>query len=298
MSGSGLDNPFVNSQGQTNIFPVTFDQNAPFSLNGPFLSLSNDMASTHVDQWNVTVERQITPTWFASVGYVGSRTRNIWESTPLNNASFVTLNGVAPSTANTNARRPFTLQDPANGKYYGPVDLYVTDGKQRYSGMIASVRRVSARTSMAANYTLSHCYGSPDGFGGSTTNVSAGYNQPGNPGYDDGNCAADRLQNFTLTASVESPRFNGRALNAVASGWRLVGSFRGQGIGLGLFLLGEDQGLLLEALLKGEGQAHGAGQAREGQADIHRSQPSLRWNQTPDIRRRMPATSTPALADY
>jgi len=105
----GLDNPFVNSQGQTNIFPVTFDQNAAFSLNGPFLSLSNDMASTHVDQWNVTVERQITPTWFASVGYVGSRTSNIWESTPLNNALFVTLNGVAPSTANINAR----FQQPA-----------------------------------------------------------------------------------------------------------------------------------------------------------------------------------------
>jgi hypothetical protein len=222
----GLDNPFINAQGQTNIFPVTFDQNAPFSLNGPFLSLSNDMASTHVDQWNVTVERQITPTWFASIGYVGSRTSNIWESTPLNNAAFVTLNGVAPSTANINARRPFTLQDPVNGKYYGPVDLYVTDGKQRYSGMIASVRRVSARTSMAANYTLSHCSGSPDGFGGSTTNVSSGYNQPSNPGYDDGNCTADRLQNFSLTASLESPRFSGRTLNAIASGWRLVGGFR------------------------------------------------------------------------
>ncbi len=81
----GLDNPFVGS-GQTNIFPVTFDQNAPFSLNGPFLSLSNDMAATHVDLWNLTVERQISPVWFATAGYVGSRTNNIWESTPLNNA--------------------------------------------------------------------------------------------------------------------------------------------------------------------------------------------------------------------
>ena len=40
----GLDNPFLGSPGgQTNIFPVTFDQNAPFSLNGPFLSLTNDL---------------------------------------------------------------------------------------------------------------------------------------------------------------------------------------------------------------------------------------------------------------
>jgi hypothetical protein len=222
----GLDNPFINASGQTNIFPVTFDQNAPFSLNGPFLSLSNDMAATHVDQWNVTLERQITPAWFASAGYLGSKTSNIWESTPLNNAVFQSVGGAAPSAANINARRPFTLQDPNNGKFYGPVDLYVTDGKQSYRSMILTLRRLSARTSLTANYALSRCYGSPDGFGGSTTNVSSGYNIPSNPGYDDGNCTADRLHNFSMTASVETPRFENRALRMAGSGWRLVGSFR------------------------------------------------------------------------
>ena len=82
----GLDNPFINSAGQTNIFPVTFDQNAPFSLNGPFLSLSNDMAATHVDQWNVTSRASAVRGLVRVAGYLGSRTSNIWESTPLNNA--------------------------------------------------------------------------------------------------------------------------------------------------------------------------------------------------------------------
>src|SRR5439155_158316 len=118
----GLDNPFINSAGQTNIFPVTFDQNAPFSLNGPFLSLNNNMASTHVDQWNITVERQFTSTWFASAGYLGSRTSNL--------------------------------------------------------------------------------------------------------GYDDGNCANDRRQNFSVTASLATPEFENRGLRVVASGWRLAPSFR------------------------------------------------------------------------
>jgi len=222
----GLDNPFINAAGQTNIFPVTFDQNAPFSLNGPFLSLSNDMASTHVDQWNITLERQITPAWFASAGYLGSKTSNIWESTPLNNAVFQNVGTAAPSAANINARRPFTLQNPAQGQFYGPVDLYVTDGAQSYRSMILTLRRISARTSVTANYALSRCYGSPDGFGGSTTNVSSGYNIPSNPGYDDGYCTADRLHNFSMTASVETPRFENRGLRMAASGWRLVGSFR------------------------------------------------------------------------
>jgi hypothetical protein len=223
----GLDNPFTGS-GQANIFPLptTLNANTPFSVNGPYLSLSNDMKATNVHLWNVTLERQFAPQWFASIGYVGSQTNNLWESTPLNNALFVTVNGQAPSALNTNARRPLTLQDPNNGKFYQALDLYVTDGTQRYNGMIASVRRAAARTSFAANYTLSHCYGSPDGFGGSTTNVSSGYNLPANPAYDNGNCAVDRLHNFALSASVESPRFEKRALRMAASGWRLAGAFR------------------------------------------------------------------------
>ncbi len=179
----GLDDPFLGSPGgQTNIFPVTFDQNAPFSLNGPFLSLSNDMASTNVHLWNVTVERQLGPSWVASAGYVGSRTYNIWESSRSTTALFVPVNGAAPSTANLNARRPLFLADPENGTFYGPLDLYVTDGKQRYDGMLLSVRGNGRYGStIDANYALSNCYGSPEGSGGGTTNVSVGYNMPRDP---------------------------------------------------------------------------------------------------------------------
>jgi hypothetical protein len=224
----GLDDPFLgNPNGLTNIFPVTFDQNAPFSLNGPFLSLSNDMAPTTVDMWNVAVERQLAGNWLVSAGYVGSRTNHIWESMPLNNALYVTVNGAAPSAANLNARRPLTLADQVNGRYYGPTDMYVTDGKQRYNGLLLSIRRSSAGgVTFGANYALSNCYGSPDGNGGATTNLGAGYNKPDDPHFDDGNCTADRLHNFSMTAGVESPRFENAALRAVATGWRLVGSFK------------------------------------------------------------------------
>jgi hypothetical protein len=222
----GLDNPFGGS-GQTNIFPLpdTLTSTTPFSLGGPYLTLSNDMKATNVHLWNVTFERQLSPQWFASVGYVGSKTNNLWESTPLNNAVF-SVPGIVSTTTNTNARRPLTLANPAQGAFYGLLDAYVTDGTQRYDGMIVTVRRTAARTSFAANYTLSHCFGSPDGSGGATTNLSTGYNIPSNPAYDNGNCAVDRLHNFSMSASVESPRFEKRTLRMVASGWRLAGSFR------------------------------------------------------------------------
>jgi hypothetical protein len=222
----GLDDPFVGS-GQTNIFPVTFDQNAPFSPRGPFLSLSNDMVSTNVHLWNLTVERQLGPRWVASAGYVGSRTYNIWESEPLNNGLLVPVGGASPSNANLPQRRPLFLADAVNGNFYGPLDLYITDGKQRYDGMLLSVRG-SGRygSTVAANYALSHCFGSPDGGGGGTTNVSTGYNKPDDHAFDDGDCTADRLHNFAITAGIQSPRIQDGVWGAVASDWRLVGSFR------------------------------------------------------------------------
>ena len=225
----GLDNPFLGSPGGvTNIFPVTFDQNAPFSPNGPFLALTNDLVATNVDSFNVTLERQFTQRWTASVGYVGSRTHNIWVSKPLNNALFIPVpgTGAAPNAANAPQRRPLTVQDPNNGRFFGQLDQYLSDGSQRYDGMLLSVRGSTTLTTFTANYTLSHCFGSPDGNGGGTTNVGVGYNKPDDPGYDDGNCTADRLHNFSMTASVQSPRLNNAAMRAAFSDWRLVAGFR------------------------------------------------------------------------
>jgi hypothetical protein len=223
----GLDNPFLGSPGgQTNIFPVTFDKNAPFSLNGPFLSLTNDLDATNVQLFNVTVERQFAARWFATAGYIGSRTHDIWESTPLNNALLIPVAGTAPSVANTNARRPLTLLDPNNGRYYGPLDKYVSDGTQSYNGMVLAIRGGIRSATVNANYTLSHCYGSPDGGGSSTPNLSTGYNIPSDPHFDDGNCTVDRLHNFSMTASVQSPELRHALLRAAFSDWRLVGGFR------------------------------------------------------------------------
>jgi hypothetical protein len=225
----GLDNPFLGSPGgQTNIFPVTFDQNATFSLNGPFLSLTNDLVATNVHSFNATLERQLTGRWFATVGYLGTRTNNIWESTPLNNALFIPVPGTnaAPSIANTNNRRPLTLADPNNGKYFAQLDQYVSDGSQHYNALLLSVRGGTQLITVNVNYTLSHCYGAPEGGGASTTNVSTGYNIPSDPHFDDGNCAADRLHNLSLTAGIQSPRFNHGVMRVALSDWRLVGGFR------------------------------------------------------------------------
>ena len=166
----GLDNPFLgNPGGQTNIFPVTFDQNATFSLNGPFLSLTNDLESTTVHSFNVTVERQLRggglrrpDTSAAGRTTSGSRRRSTTRSSSRSPAP--TPRRASPTR--TIAVRS-TLIDPDNGKYYAQLDQYVSDGSQRFNGLLLSLRGGTRMATVNANYTLSHCDGAPDGGGGS-----------------------------------------------------------------------------------------------------------------------------------
>ena len=181
----GLDNPFLGSPGgQTNIFPVTFDQNAPFSLNGPFLSLTNDLVATNVHSFNVTVERQLAARWFASAGYVGSRTNNIWESTPLNNALFIPVpgTGAAPSIANTNNRRPLNADRSQQRQVLraaGPVRERRQPALQR--PVAVGPRRHPAGDDERELHAVATATGRPMARRRVTTNVSVGYNIPDNP---------------------------------------------------------------------------------------------------------------------
>jgi hypothetical protein len=233
----GLDNPFVGVAGG-NPFPTTFNQDTSFTLNGPFLSIPYDLKSTYVHMWNVSVERQIAADWRVSASYVGNRTMRLWESTPLNNGlasvtstgAVTCVPGAAPfqtcMNSILNQRRPFFLQDPVNGRFYGPVDSYDDTGTQRYHGMLLSVQRRAARgLTVGVNYTLSRCSGSPTGSGGGTTNLGRGYNDPNNPGLDDGYCDSDRRHIFSVSWGADTPQFANRAVRALASGWTLAGSF-------------------------------------------------------------------------
>ena len=85
-----------------------------------------------------------------SAGYVGSRTNNIWESTPLNNGLFVPVNGAAPSAANLNARRPLTLADPVQRQVLraaGSVCHRRQAALQRHAAVGPRQRRATARPS-------------------------------------------------------------------------------------------------------------------------------------------------------
>ena len=248
-----LNDPFTGS-GVVNPFPITFDQNAPFSPNGPFVSFPSDLATTRVHSYNVAFQRQFGDNTALSASYIGNYTTNLWDVVTGNPGTIP--GGGAPTapctlalptggtqtfptcnTAPLDLRREISQSNPAVGRFIGFLDYFTDTGTQKYNGMLLQVqRRASNGMSINANYTLSKCEGHPSG-GGGTANVGSGYMTPVsilNPpsdaearlNADYGPCNTDRRHIFGLSGTVQSPQFDSTALRIVASNWRLSGSFR------------------------------------------------------------------------
>ena len=253
-----LIGPFNDVFAGTNVpnpFPITFDQNAPFSLNGPFISFPSDLDTTRVHSWNVSVQRQVGTDMALSASYIGNYTTNLWDVVTGNPGTIpgggsptgpCTLNTVTGpqtvancSAASLDSRREITQANPAVGRFIGFLDYFTDTGTQKYNGLLLQLQRRAANgINLGANYTLSKCEGHPSG-GGGTANVASGYMVPVpilNPPSEDeakrrldmdyGPCSQDRRHIFALTGTVQSPEFANTALRMVASNWRLSGAFR------------------------------------------------------------------------
>jgi hypothetical protein len=251
-----LIGPFENPFAGTNVanpFPTTFDSNAPFSLNGPYLATPQDLDTTRVHAWNVSLQRQVGTDMAVSASYIGNYTVNLWDVVTGNPGTIpagasatgpCTLNTVTgpQSFANCSAvpldtRRELTQSNPALGRSIGFLDYFTDHGHQKYNGLLLSVQRRAANgMSTNVNYTLSKCEGHPTQ-GGGTSNVGSGYMIPVSIftpptdaaerfDRDYGACENDRRHIFNLSASAETPRFDGTSMRMLASGWRLSGIFR------------------------------------------------------------------------
>ncbi len=249
-----FEDPFRGT-GVANPFPVTFDQNAAFSPNGPFISFPSDLTTTRVHAYNVAFQRQIGDNTALSASYIGNYTTNLWDVVT-GNPGGIPGGGAATgpctlrlptggtqtfpncSAAPLDLRREISQIDPVSGRFIGFLDYFTDTGRQRYNGMLLQIQRRAANgMSVNANYTLSKCEGRPSG-GGGTANVASGYMTPVsiiNPPSDSeaeerldrdyGPCNTDRRHIVRLSGTVQSPQFDNAVLNILASDWRLSGSF-------------------------------------------------------------------------
>jgi hypothetical protein len=247
LTGFGQDVPFGNAITLTSVklsdpwaaypggnpFPTVLDRNVPFPTQGSVVTHPFDAKPPMVNQWNLSVQRQIGTDWLVTANYIGTHTVHVPTGNELNPALFLglgpcSINGVnyptCSTTGNTNQRRVLGLQNPAQGQYYGTIAAMDDGGTASYNALFLSAqKRLSRGTTVLANYTLAHCISGVfnsivGGQGGG--GVDAGWN-PAGRNKERGNCATDQRQVVNLSLVAQTPRFSGRALRLIASNWQV-----------------------------------------------------------------------------
>ena len=226
----GFANPWQGYPGG-NPFPTHQNAGTAYPTAGYYETVPLHVKNTYVEQWNLTLQKQVGASWLLKASYMGNDTVHLWTDQELNPAVYVPGNcvagqyglkaaGACSTTGTTQARRLFTQLNPSQGPYYGTVESLDDGGTASYNALIASVEhRFAKNFSMLANYTFAHCIADPQ-----TTELSGPiYTNPANRRFDRGNCTAvDVRHNFNLSAVIQSPHYHSRALQIIAGDWQLA----------------------------------------------------------------------------
>ncbi len=128
--------------------------------NGVFARLLPDEQNlSHVDAYNVTLQRELSPRLSAEVAYVGNRGEGFFGDNPATNVNQASLVGFG--TLDQNQRKPFyagnvQTADGLSGAYGWTqgIDYFSNTGKSRYNAFQAKLtQRFSHGYSLLAHYT-------------------------------------------------------------------------------------------------------------------------------------------------
>jgi hypothetical protein len=206
-----FSNPWA---GVGNPFPLASGKNAAFPANNAtYTSYPLDLKITYLEQWNLSLQRQLGNSWLFSASYLGNNTLHLWSDDPIN-APLVT-----GATTAVNSRRPLTLQNPAQGAYYGTIHQLDTGGTSSYNAMLLSAQhRLANNFTVLGNYTWSHCITDP--FTSELDGTQ--WTNPSSRRFDRGNCVGiDHRHIINVSAVMETPKYGGRLMQTLVSGWKL-----------------------------------------------------------------------------
>lgn len=224
-------NPWAYSFGGPSPFPVTQNSTTAYPFYGSYETAPLHVHNASMEQWNLTVQKQLGAAWLLKASYLGNNVIHLWTIKETNPGLYVTpaadgsciVNGVTLTTcdtsANTNQRRLFSQLNQAQGQYYASYAQLDDGGTGSYNALLVSAEhRFSNHFSMLANYTWSHCISDL------WTQAINGpeYTDPSNRRFDRGNCGnIDIHHNFNLSAVMQSPHFSSRMLQWIAGDWQL-----------------------------------------------------------------------------
>src|SRR5581483_9839236 len=208
--------------------------NIPFPTFGTYVtSPLTDFHPMYVNQWNLSIQRQIGQNWLLTANYLGTNTVHLPSGENINSSQLVPNTAGSPlgtcptgvtvgcnSTTNQNQRRVLFLQDPNQGKYYAGVGQLDDGGTASYEGVYFSAqKRFSQGVTLLANYTWSHCISDP----WNQNPTGAGVAIPNARRQWRSNCVGtDMRQIFSLNMVARTPKFASRAARILASDWQVA----------------------------------------------------------------------------
>ena len=197
----------------------------------------NNFKPVYMNQWNLSVQRQMGRDWLLTANYVGNSTIHMVSGEDIDPAVYLgtgpcTLNvvtggvivptsyPVCSTVANQNQRRVLYLQNPLQGQYYSGMGPLTTAVPASMRACIVSARKtLSHNVSAQANYTWSHCISDP--YNENPTN--SGVAPPTDRRQFRSNCiGVDLRQEFVLNMVATTPKFSNRMLRTVASNWQVA----------------------------------------------------------------------------
>ena len=241
VSGANLTNPWANYPGGNPLVSLAslqgigvYSHDIPFFPASTYLfSHLSDFHPMYVNQWNLSIQKQVGKGWLLTANYLGSNTIHLVSSENINPAVFLglgpctiqTASGpvdypVCSTTANQQNRRLLSLANPAIGQYYSSLGFIDDGGTAEYSGLFVSAKKqMSQGVSAQANYTWSHCINDPY----SSNPGSGGAAPPSDRRQFRSNCIGNDLrQQLVLNLVATTPQFSNRALRIVGSNWQVA----------------------------------------------------------------------------
>jgi hypothetical protein len=199
--------------GRVNPFPADpFDvpSDVQFFLPHASFSYNPQFKNGRLQSWNVTVEREILPTYLVRAGYAGSKGDRLAMGREANPATYAP--GV--TTATTNQRRPLFPN-------FSTITMIEATGRSIYHSLQLTLdKRMSKSFSVLSNYTLST---NKDHAGeGKQTGVTQ--TNPYDLEFDWGYSNADRRHRWVTSFLWQIPgRFANPIASAVLSDWSFTG---------------------------------------------------------------------------
>lgn len=180
--------------------------------------------NSHIQQWNIQIERALDNKTALDVAYVGTKMGNL--ATTFNANETILGTGCTGCPAGTSW---FPVGGAINPNGVGAINATEMIGTGSYNGLQAKLtRRLSSGLQLTAAYTWSHTLDDSASAFGTSGGVVVGNNGTPLLQYERGNSDTDQRQIFALSSIYELPFGRGKtfgndapgALNYIIGGWQ------------------------------------------------------------------------------